>query len=183
MNPGKIAGILCFNTLCYALKLVSFLCESLRYNHCGRRSCWFNCSLAFKKIGHNVLLIEQKKYPHHRVCGEYVSNEVLPYLEQLGISLVQTKAANITTVQISSATGRSITTQLPFGGKGISRYAFDYLLFQKAKEKGVSFLFESVNDVLFQNNDFQVTTDKNKSFTSSIVLGSYGKREVVLISN
>ena len=33
----------------------------------------------------NVLLIEKNRLPKHKVCGEYISNEVLPYLEFLGI--------------------------------------------------------------------------------------------------
>jgi flavin-dependent dehydrogenase len=31
----------------------------------------------------SVLLIEKETYPHHKVCGEYVSNEVLSYLRFL----------------------------------------------------------------------------------------------------
>ena len=32
--------------------------------------------------GHPVTLIEKKVYPFHRVCGEYVSNEVLDFLKR-----------------------------------------------------------------------------------------------------
>ena len=34
--------------------------------------------------GHRVAVVERRRYPFHRVCGEYVSNEVLPYLRRLG---------------------------------------------------------------------------------------------------
>jgi flavin-dependent dehydrogenase len=34
--------------------------------------------------GHRVLVVERKQYPFHRVCGEYVSHEVSPYLRRLG---------------------------------------------------------------------------------------------------
>ena len=37
------------------------------------------------KKGINVLLIEKNEYPKHKVCGEYISKEVLPYLSYLGI--------------------------------------------------------------------------------------------------
>ena len=33
------------------------------------------------KNGRSVLLIEKKTYPFHRVCGEYVSNEVQDFLK------------------------------------------------------------------------------------------------------
>lgn len=35
------------------------------------------------KKGLSVLLIEKHEYPKHKVCGEYISNEVLPYLNAL----------------------------------------------------------------------------------------------------
>ena len=34
--------------------------------------------------GYRVTVVERKLYPFHKVCGEYVSNEVLPYLRRLG---------------------------------------------------------------------------------------------------
>lgn len=34
--------------------------------------------------GLNVTLIEKSAYPKHKVCGEYISNEILPYLLWLG---------------------------------------------------------------------------------------------------
>ena len=37
------------------------------------------------KGGREVLLIEKKTYPFHRVCGEYVSNEVQGFLEKEGL--------------------------------------------------------------------------------------------------
>ncbi len=33
------------------------------------------------KKGKHVLLIEKKTYPFHRVCGEYISNEVEGFLK------------------------------------------------------------------------------------------------------
>ena len=41
------------------------------------------CALHLSRKGVDVLLIEKNTYPHHKVCGEYVSNEVLPYLKRL----------------------------------------------------------------------------------------------------
>ena len=38
------------------------------------------------KLGKNVLLIEKNEYPKHNVCGEYISNEVLPYLDFLEVN-------------------------------------------------------------------------------------------------
>ena len=42
-------------------------------------------SILIRKAGFEVTLIERKKYPFHRVCGEYVSNEVIPFLKSEGL--------------------------------------------------------------------------------------------------
>ena len=38
-------------------------------------------AIHLSKFGTKVLLIEKNEYPKHKVCGEYISNEVLPYLQ------------------------------------------------------------------------------------------------------
>jgi flavin-dependent dehydrogenase len=46
------------------------------------------CSaIHLSKTGTEVILIEKNNYPKHKVCGEYISNEVLPYLEWLGLNI------------------------------------------------------------------------------------------------
>lgn len=128
------------------------------------------------KVGHAVLVIEKKEYPHHKVCGEYVSNEIVPYLEGLGIRLGEFGAMNINSLLFSTVAGDFVTSQLPLGGKGISRYAFDYLLYQRALSIGATFIFQNVTEIDFQINEFKVVTGKNQTFTSTFVIGAYGKR-------
>ena len=38
-------------------------------------------ALHLTQSGLGVTLIEKNPYPRHKVCGEYISNEVLPYLD------------------------------------------------------------------------------------------------------
>ena len=126
--------------------------------------------------GHAVLLIERKPYPHHKVCGEYVSNEVVPYLGRLGISLMQNGAVAINRLEMSTGSGDLLSTPLALGGKGISRYAFDHLLYQKARSAGTNFAFRSVTDIHFKNDGFEVHIDENEVYTAKLVIGAYGKR-------
>ena len=37
-------------------------------------------AIHLSKQNKQVLLVEKNEYPKHKVCGEYISNEVLPYL-------------------------------------------------------------------------------------------------------
>ncbi|MBM1107212.1 FAD-dependent monooxygenase [Aurantibacter crassamenti] len=133
-------------------------------------------AIHLKGLGYSVLVIEKKKYPHHKVCGEYVSNEIMPYLQSLGIDLKQSGAVAIDTLQISTRTGASIKTELPLGGIGISRYAFDMLLYKKALTLGVIFKFETATSIRFYDDLFEVQTDASVTYMASIVIGAYGKR-------
>lgn len=136
-------------------------------------------AIHLSKEQHSVLVIERKTYPHHKVCGEYVSNEILPYLNSLGITPMSTGAKQINKLQLSTVSGKSATTELPLGGFGISRYAFDHLMYEKAIASGVIFEFESVVSIKYKTSKFQVFTENNKSFTSNIVIGAYGKRSLL----
>lgn len=126
--------------------------------------------------GHRVLVFEKRKYPHHKVCGEYVSNEVLPYLRHLGIFLDANDAIHITHLKLSTVRGKSMETKLPLGGMGISRHAFDHLLYQHAVDAGADFQFQNVTSIKFNNPVFEVVTDTGENFTSTLVIGAYGKR-------
>ncbi len=130
--------------------------------------------LTLKK--HCVLVIEKDPFPRHKVCGEYVSNEVRDYLDHLGVGLDKVRPVSINTLLLSTGKGKSIKTKLPLGGFGISRFAFDNLLYQKAVTSGAKFLFQKVETISFQNNGFKVFTDKNKTYTSNFVIGAFGKR-------
>jgi len=133
------------------------------------------CALHLSQHNYNVLLIEKHKYPHHRVCGEYVSNEVLPYLQKLGIDPKANGAKQITKFEISDSQGKKITSQLPLGGFGLSRYAFDFMLYEKLGNTA-EILFNTVESVNYSNNNFTIKTQERQTFTAPIVVGAFGKR-------
>ena len=59
------------------------------------------------KSGHEVLLVEKKHYPFHRVCGEYLSNEVRDFLERENLLPDQFRLPVITSFLFSDTTGKS----------------------------------------------------------------------------
>jgi len=128
------------------------------------------------KKGLSVLLIEKHEYPKHKVCGEYISNEVLPYLNALDFNPFDYGAKNIVDFTLSTPGSRSITTKLTTGGFSISRYCIDWELSKKAKQYGAEILHVNVTDIQFKNNQFKVFTNQNKQYTSELVIGSFGKR-------
>ena len=136
-------------------------------------------AIHLSREGHSVILIEKDEYPHHKVCGEYVSNEVIPYLEMLGVSIKALRAKSINTMVLSSVKGKSIQAKLPLGGFGISRYAFDNMLYQKAKANGVDFLFDKVIAFWFEDDKVTVNTENKLAITAEIMIGAYGKRSTL----
>lgn len=130
--------------------------------------------------GHDVLLIEKKEYPYHKVCGEYISNEVKPYLESLGAYPKSLNPKVIHKFQISAPSGRLASCDMKMGGFGISRYTFDHFLYERGKEVGVDFRLKStVQGIQFDGNQFTVSLVSGESFTSQIVIGSFGKRSLL----
>ena len=124
----------------------------------------------------HVLLIEKSAFPKHKVCGEYVSNEVLPYLNSLGIDPISEGAKKITKVHISTTKNNLIKGELPLGGFGISRYFLDDLLAKKARLNGVQILKDTVDSIHFKKESFTIITKNSGVFQSKITIGAFGKR-------
>jgi flavin-dependent dehydrogenase len=133
-------------------------------------------AIHLSKLGNKVTVIEKNKYPKHKVCGEYISNEVLPYFDWLGINLAKIEPTSIKKLQLSSQNGTEIFANLPLGGFGISRYALDLYLYKFAISLGCIFIQESVENVVFEDDQFKVTTSVGTLFKSKVVLGAFGKR-------
>lgn len=136
-------------------------------------------AIELSRKGGSVLLIEKKEYPYHKVCGEYISNEVLPYMRSLGFDPMAFGAADIKRLRLSTPGGKNIYTKLDMGGFGISRYTIDNELYKLAVKNGAEVLMNTrVTDVTFAHGQFTVTTN-NATHTSKLVIGSYGKRDML----
>lgn len=137
-------------------------------------------AIALARNGFPVVLIEKKSYPFHRVCGEYVSNEVLPYLQAIGADPSPLQPAAISRFQLSSPAGYTLETPLDLGGFGISRYTFDHFLYQHALSQGVSIRQQTtVQEVQFANDRFQLALSDGERLEATVVLGAYGKRSTL----
>ena len=136
-------------------------------------------SIQLVRAGIPCTLIEKKSYPLHRVCGEYVSNEALPFLKSAGLYPEQLELPQINFFELSSIKGRASTLRLDLGGFGISRYAFDYHLYSIATKEGVTFrLNTEVSAVGFRQDLFEVEGAFGK-LTADLVIGAFGKRSKI----
>jgi flavin-dependent dehydrogenase len=138
-------------------------------------------ALDLAQRGHRVVVVERRRYPFHRVCGEYVSNEVLPYLRRLGADPAALAPAAIRRFGLSSPAGRTLASPLDLGGFGVSRYLLDDFLYQLALAQGIEFIFATVADVAFDAaaDQHTVRLADGRHLTARLVLGTYGKRSTL----
>lgn len=121
-------------------------------------------------------VIEKKNYPFHRVCGEYISNETVPYLKSLDAYPEVISPSLINEFQLTSVSGHFANLSLDPGGFGISRYALDHFLYQKAKSLGVEFLTgQEAESISLEDEVFHVQVG-DKALQADVVIGSFGKR-------
>ncbi len=137
---------------------------------------------ALARAGIVCAVLEKKEYPFHRVCGEYVSNETIPFLESLGLFPEEFLPPSITRFQLTSVNGKSVELPLDLGGFGISRFSFDQFLYQKAKSNGVEFLLNTeVEYTRFTANGFEIKT-RDQTLQADVVVGAFGKRSKLDVS-
>jgi flavin-dependent dehydrogenase len=93
-------------------------------------------------------VIEKSRLPRHKVCGEFFSPEIGPELERLGVwSAFQ--AAGPARVQrtILHFGKRSKASRLPQPAFGLSRYAFDLLLLDRARAAGADVVSQASGEL------------------------------------
>ena len=93
--------------------------------------------------GLKVLLVEQKKFPRPKLCGEFISPECQDHFEKLGVarSIICSDPAPISETVFYSSRGHEVTVPSNwFGGRmalGLSRAVMDEVLLRRATEVGV----------------------------------------------
>lgn len=138
------------------------------------------CSAAIQltEQGFQVLLLEQARYPTHRLCGEFLSIEVIEVFERLGVldAVLSAGAHPIRQAYLTAAGGASFHCKLPGTALGLSRYQLDQILFQRSQAVGAICHQETPVRLVTGNlaTGFVVHTRQGE-FAGRIVLASYGK--------
>jgi flavin-dependent dehydrogenase len=136
-------------------------------------------SILLARNGCKVLLIEKKTYPFHRVCGEYISNEVLDFLKREKLYPELWELPMISQLEFSDTSGKSVSIPLDLGGFGVSRYVLDDWLVKKAVESGVQMrVGQQVTQVEYdgRKDKFWLTFSGQSMLDAAIVIGAFGKR-------
>jgi menaquinone-9 beta-reductase len=120
----------------------------------------------------SVHIIEKSSFPRHKVCGEFLSPEIVPLLESLGIwqDFLRLRPAQLRRTILHFGT-RSTRSQLPDRAFGLSRYEFDRLLFEKAIALGATTARDrvtarSVTEASSNDRDCQILATGRKSIAA-----------------
>jgi flavin-dependent dehydrogenase len=136
-------------------------------------------SIRLGRLGYHTAVIEKEQYPFHKLCGEYISLESLPFLEQAGFPFQDFSIPKISRFLITDPQGRQLASLLPLGGLGISRYILDHHLSMIAKKNGAEIIEQrKITDILFRQETFTVVSDTGK-WNSPICCGCLGKKSVL----
>jgi flavin-dependent dehydrogenase len=132
-------------------------------------------AILLARQGRMVTLWEKGSYPAHRVCGEYISRESLPFLMRLLPDFDWHSLPLIDQLLISSPSGKILREKLDMGGIGISRYRLDAALAEEALRSGVNLLENMAVKNFFQRNgSFEVET-ADQSWNCKTLFLAWGK--------
>ncbi len=107
------------------------------------------CSAAIAALneGAVVTIYEKSRFPRHKVCGEFLSPEVGPVLDSLGVRESLEAARPVRLERVILHIGRrSKRFQLPEAAYSLSRSALDDLLLREAISKGAVLKTEAAKD-------------------------------------
>jgi len=94
-------------------------------------------AIAARLLGADVDLYDPSPFPRHKVCGEYLSPEILPVLDALGLTTDFHALNPIRYAELTLRFGqRSLRAALPAPAFGLSRFALDHLLLRHAQALG-----------------------------------------------
>jgi 2-polyprenyl-6-methoxyphenol hydroxylase-like FAD-dependent oxidoreductase len=98
-----------------------------------------------QKNGVSVTIIEQGKYPRHKVCGEFICGVSDETLDGLGILELFENAESVRNIKWHIADEQVLDKKLPHHGTGLSRYLLDDQLQQLFRNLGGTILKERVD--------------------------------------
>ncbi len=96
-------------------------------------------AIAARREGAEVRLVEKSALPRHKVCGEFLSPEIAPLLERLGVwkRVLDEQPSIVRSMALHFNHGEK-RSRLPEAAFGLSRYAFDRVLWEAAVEAGAT---------------------------------------------
>jgi flavin-dependent dehydrogenase len=128
--------------------------------------------------GKKVLLLEKEKGAHHKVCGEFISQEAQETLASLDINLIAEGAQQIHSVRLIHG-DKHVSCVLPFQGMSLSRQALDELVLSKAQALGAE-IMRGISAIGMSNgvSQWHVKCSDGNMYTAKTIFLATGKHDL-----
>lgn len=135
-------------------------------------------SIRLAEVGRPVALIERERADHHKVCGEFLSQEAVAYLHRAGVSPIDLGAVPICRVRLSAGR-RSAEAALPFQALALSRRVLDAALLQRAADLGCKIIRGvSVDRLCKDGNRWTAQCSDGQTLNAQTVFLASGKHDL-----
>ena len=144
--------------------------------------------LARKDI--RVLLVEQKKFPRPKLCGEFISPECVRHFENLGVAdAIKTSGPTaLTETVFYSARGHHVTVPSNWFGDpaalSLSRAVMDHVLLQRARDCGVNVLeATTISEPILEGSDVRgvrlKTNGHDEEYFAPLTIDATGRAHIL----
>ena len=107
-----------------------------------------SAAIRLATAGFSVVLVEQKRFPREKLCGEFISPECLPHFDELGVlpAISMSGGASYAETIFFARNGKGVAVESSWFGSaatvaiGLSRSAMDLTLLERARDAGVEVL-------------------------------------------
>jgi len=137
--------------------------------------------------GARVLLVEQKKFPRPKLCGEFISPECVALFESLGVAdqMLAARPAKLAETVFYSRSGKCARVPSSWFGStgmalGLSRAEMDERLLRRASDVGARVLEDAqVTNLLIEDESVRGVTVKQKgveaNYLSALTIDATGR--------
>jgi menaquinone-9 beta-reductase len=92
-------------------------------------------ALELARHGASAMIFERMHGPHHKVCGEFLSDRAQALLHYLGIDVHALGGSSVDTLCLANGS-KQASSRLPFKAVGISRFLLDETVLKAAERAG-----------------------------------------------
>ncbi len=138
------------------------------------------------EYGFKVCLFEKKIFPRETLCGEFLSKEVIEIIKELNLfdKFISLHPNPINTFRFINDNGKELSANFDFTAYGLRRSAFDTLLLDVARERGVKvFQPYEFSEIEKSEGDYKVSAQNQNGLSTELqckfVIAAYGKQNIL----
>lgn len=155
-----------------------------------------SAAISLAQRGASVLLLEEKRMPRGKLCGEFITPECFPSLERSGVMdrMLAAGAQRLTRVSLNTSSGKSVETHIsaisgdaPWA-MSLSRARFDQILIDRAREAGAECVEGvAVKNCLFEGEQprgveaLSLADGKQVTFKARFVIDASGRNSRLML--